>query len=415
MKLVSQFPLLIARRSLLTVTLSLFLISPVALAQERGPQAISAKELQTAIDQLGNLDFPTRMNASRTVRRSPPAQVIPALTKAVADHADGYVRFRALVLLTGFNDPRTADIVSGLLTDPNNRLREVAYAWFEHNPNPAMVPQLAQLLEKEQDEFLRPSIIRALAAHGTDPRVQKILLPDVKRGQDFFRSAVIEALGEYRAAYALTDIADVAKLDGPLQDDAAIALGRIGDKRAMGTLAGLQRTAQRDTQPTIAAAICLLGVNCAVHEKFLAESLRFAAANIGWQELMRGTAAAVAALGSRGNAAALRLLFDVGAPSENQAVRGPMALAAATVAIRSTPMLLKLLEDYDNRSGAVELLAEGFDQLEEDFDEERFFATVRRGTGRRRRERRPGRWPKCWCRSWSSSPPDRDTSLNNSR
>lgn len=362
-----------------TVLFIALVISPVAIGQERGPQAVSAKELQTAIDQLGNLDFPIRMNASRTIRRAPASQAVPALTKAVSDHTDGYVRFRALVLLTGFNDPRTADIVRGLLTDPNNRLREVSYAWFEHNPNPVMIPQLSQLLEKEQDEFLRPAIIRALAAHGADPRVQKILLPDVKRGQDFFRSAVIEALGEYKAAYAVTDIAEVAKLDGPLQDDAAIALGRIGDKRALETLAGLQRTAQRDTQPSVAAAICLLNVNCPVHLKFLAETLRFASGNIGWQELLRGTAAAVAALGSRGNASALQLLFDVGVPSENQAVRGPLALAAATVAIRSTPMLLKLLEDYDNRAGAVELLAEGFDQLEEDFDEERFFATVRRG------------------------------------
>ncbi|HEY7442857.1 MAG TPA: HEAT repeat domain-containing protein [Vicinamibacterales bacterium] len=367
-----------ARTSVILVAIALA-ISPVANGQERGPQAVSAKELQTAIDQLGNLDFPIRMNASRTIRRAPASQAVPALTKAVSDHTDGYVRFRALVLLTGFNDPRTADIVRGLLTDPNNRLREVSYAWFEHNPNPVMIPQLSQLLEKEQDEFLRPAIIRALAAHGADPRVQKILLPDVKRGQDFFRSAVIEALGEYKAAYAVTDIADVAKLDGPLQDDAAIALGRIGDKRALETLAGLQRTAQRDTQPSVAAAICLLGVNCPVHLKFLAETLRFASGNIGWQELLRGTAAAVAALGSRGNAAALQLLFDVGVPSENQAVRGPLALAAATVAIRSTPTLLKVLEEYDNRAGAVELLAEGFDQLEEDFDEERFFATVRRG------------------------------------
>ena len=29
--------------------------------------------------------------------------------QAVAEHADGYVRYRALVLLTGFNDPRTKD------------------------------------------------------------------------------------------------------------------------------------------------------------------------------------------------------------------------------------------------------------------------------------------------------------------
>ena len=38
----------------------------------------------------------------------------------------------------------------------------------------------------------------------------------------------------------------------------------------------------------------------------------------------------------------------------------------------------KVLESRKDREQAVSLLAEGFDMLEEDFEEERFFATVRR-------------------------------------
>ncbi len=52
----------------------------------------------------------------------------------------------------------------------------------------------------------------------------------VMKGQAFFRSAVIEALGDYRATYAVGPITEVAKIDGPMQTDAAIALGKIGDK-----------------------------------------------------------------------------------------------------------------------------------------------------------------------------------------
>ena len=118
--------------------------------------------------------------------------------------------------------------------------------------------------------------------------MQQALLREVGRGEDFFRSAVIEALGDYKAQYAFDAIAAVAKLDGPLQDDAAIALGKIGDKRALETLAGLQRTAPRPTQPSIAAAICLLGVNCESHEGYLVETLKFADKNPGFQELLRG-------------------------------------------------------------------------------------------------------------------------------
>ena len=67
-------------------------------------------ELRAAIDKLGKLDYDTRTKASRTIRRSPAAQAVPALMQAVSDHADGYVRYRALVLLTGFNDPRARDV-----------------------------------------------------------------------------------------------------------------------------------------------------------------------------------------------------------------------------------------------------------------------------------------------------------------
>ena len=361
---------------LILISHSSFLISDPVTAQERGPQPVSEPELRAAIDRLGNLDFSIRMNASRIIRRAPATQAVPALIQAASNHADGYVRFRALVLLSGFNDPRTPDVVRGLLNDPNARLREVAYAWYEHNPNPSILPQLLQLLEREQDEFVRPALVRTLAAYGADARVRDTLLLDVRRGQDLFRGAVIEALGDYQAAYAVQPVIQVAMLDGPLQDDAVLALGRIGDQRALETLAGLQRSAPRENQPAIAAAICLLGVNCAAHEKYLADTLRFVVQNPGYQALVRGTARAVAALASRGSRNALQLLFDVGIPSENPA-RAPLALAVASAAIRNTPPLLTTLETYPNRNGAIGLLGEGFDMLEEDFNEELFFVTVR--------------------------------------
>ena len=96
-----------------------------------------------------------------------------------------------------------------------------------------MTPVLLAALDKEQGEFVRPALVRALAALGRDARVQQTLIREAGRGEDFFRSAVIEALGDYKALYALDAITTIAKLDGPLQDDAALALGRIGDKRAL--------------------------------------------------------------------------------------------------------------------------------------------------------------------------------------
>src|SRR5439155_208518 len=236
--------------------------SVVADQEPSAPQMVTAAQLQAAIAKLGDLDYTARTNASRIVRRTASAQAVPALLAAVADQPDGYVRYRSLVLLTGFNDPRTKDSMRESLGSPNDRLRAVAYSFFERNPDPAMVPQFLTALDKEQGEFVRPALVRALAALGADPRVRQGLVPQVTRGEDFFRSAVIEALGDYKAQYAIDTITAVAKLEGPLQDDAALALGKIGDKRALETLAAIQRTAPRPTQPSIAAAICLLGVNC---------------------------------------------------------------------------------------------------------------------------------------------------------
>src|SRR5262245_48811711 len=83
---------------------------PAAGGQEpTAPQSVSAEQLKHAVDTLGNLEYATRTEASRTIRRSSAAQAVPALMQAVSDHADGYVRYRALVLLTGFNDPRSKD------------------------------------------------------------------------------------------------------------------------------------------------------------------------------------------------------------------------------------------------------------------------------------------------------------------
>jgi HEAT repeat protein len=205
-----------------------------------------------------------------------------------------------------------------------------------------------------------------------------LLVGEAARGEDFFRSAVIEALGDYKAKYAVDALIAIAKLEGPLQDDAALALGKIGDRRALETLAGLQRTAHPNVQPSIAAAICLIGVNCASHRVYLAETMKYAATNNGFQELMRGAAAGLGALAVAGQGEALSILFDIGVPAKEDATRAPVALAVAAVALRNSALMLNTLSHHSDRVHAVELVAEGFDMLEEDLDKETLFASVRR-------------------------------------
>ena len=346
-------------------------------AAPEGAEVVTAASLAAAIDKLGTVDYAVRMAAARTTRRAAPAMATPALLKAVAEHPDGYVRFRALVILSGFNDPRTNDVMRSALDQKNDRLRAVAYAYFEHNPDKTVLPKLLEAAERESSEFVRPSLMRALAAYGSEPQAREAMTGLVMKGQALFRSVVIEALGDYRGAYATKPIVEVAKIDGPLQDDAVLALGKIGDKSSLSTLSALQRTAPRESQPAIAASICLLGVNCESHERYLVETLRFAIANIGFQELLRAASTSLAAVASSGRAEAAAELITQGGPTRDPA-RAAIALAVGTVALRNTQLMLKVLEGNGMLEPGAELLRDAFDMLEEDFEEERFFAAVRR-------------------------------------
>jgi len=367
-----------------TRALSLIAIAVVGVSlSAQAPPAQNAsrdlfpRELKSAIDNLGKFDAPSRTRSARAIRRAPPAQIVPALIEAAAGHADGYVRFRSLVLLSGFNDPRAREVMSTSLDDPNDRLRTVAYAYFEHNQERGMAARLLKLLEKEDGEFVRPALTRALAAYGEDPAVQKALTALVLRGIDLYRSAVIEALGDYHAAYAVAPIMDVAKLDGPLQEDAILAMGKIGDKRALPVLQDLQKTAPRVRQPAVAAAICLLGINCGSHQTFVTETMTFSMKTTGFQDLLRASARALGTLAAAGREDAATAILDV-AVAAREPARSPVALAFGMVALRNTPLAVKVLGARKDLPEAALVLRDAFDMLEEDYEEERFFATVRR-------------------------------------
>jgi HEAT repeat protein len=334
--------------------------------------------LTSAIDSLGAFDFPTRMAAARTVRRAASADAVPLLAAAVKNHKDSYVRFRALVLLAGFDDKSTADVIASIMGDRNDRLRAVAYEWFERNTTAAPVPALIEALSKESSEFVRPSLMRALSALNADPRARAALTPLIASGEDFFRGEVIQGLGDHKAAWAVPAILAVAKLDGPLQDDAVLALGKIGTVSVVTELGALQKDAARDRLPALAAAICMLGVNCEGNRKYLDDSLKFAASHDGYQPLVRASAHALGALAARGDQAAFTSIFDNGIGANDQS-RGTIALALGGAAVRQPAALLTALASRStDQAAAIELLRDAFDMLEEDFAEEMFYVEVRR-------------------------------------
>jgi HEAT repeat protein len=364
-------------RCFLALCLCAAAVAPSPGQAKQAEQAVSAAELSKAIDTLGSFDYAVRTQSAKTVRRAPTAVAAKALTTAARSHKDEYVRYRALVLLAGIGDAAASSLMRDALVDRNDRMRMVGAAWFEHHPDPEVLPSLIAGLEKEGSEFVRPALTRAVAAHGKDPRAQKVLLPLVMRGEDFFRGAVIEALGDYGGTYALSSIGEVARLDGPLQDDSISAIGKLGDPSMIGLLVELQKAAPRELQPTVSASLCLLGRNCATHEPFIKKNLTFAASTAGYQPLLRGAVHALGMLARQGRDDALVAMFDAGIPA-GALPREAIALGVGLVALRTPDVLLRVLETRKDLDPAMALVQDAFDMLAEDLEEERFYVTVRR-------------------------------------
>jgi HEAT repeat protein len=333
-------------------------------------------EVETTIQNLGSFDFDTRTNAARTVRRWPAAIAVPALEAAARAHADDYVRFRAFVLLSGMDAGATSRVAEAVIADPNDRVRTVAYQWFERRPNAAVLPRLIAALPSEMSEFVRPALTRAIAAHASDPSAQEVLRPLVFRGEDMFRGTVITALGEYGGTYALKELISVAQLEGPLQDDAVTALGRIGDPQVRGVLAELQRTGPRELQPTVSAAICLLKTDCPARLTYVTETLRFAAA-ANQLPLLRGAVHALGVLALAGHQTAVDSLLDAALASSGVA-QDAIVLGLGTVILRQPSLALSAFEARQQAPAVAELFRDAFDMLSEDFVEEQFGAEMRR-------------------------------------
>ena len=285
-------------------------------------------QLHEAIDQLAEFDYAVRVEASRALRRADPDVVHPVLLHAVEHHQDSYVQFRSLVLIYGLDLPDVDKVFSGALNSSNDRVRASAYEYFETFPSPDVGSQLLAALDTETSEFVRPYLVRALAANDDDSSVRERLVQDIHRGQSYFRGAVIEALGDHRALYAVDSLIPLIAEDGTFRDDALLALGKIGDRRVIQPLRQLQRDNDAKIQPIVSAAACLLDVGCDGQLSYIVDTLRYGIepSNENNQELIRNASIALSVLATDGQQRALDALFELGV-NASESVRAPIALA----------------------------------------------------------------------------------------
>ena len=187
----------------------------------------------------------------------------------------------------------------------------------------AVVPRLLAAVADESSEFVRPALTRALAAYGDRSEGPR---DDVGSGDE--GAGVLPQRGDRGARRLSRRVRGGAAHRG--REDRRTAAGwmprshsaRSATSDRCPLLAGLQRTAPRESQPAIAAAICLLGVNCESHEPYLADTLRFGIDTIGFQELVRGSASGLAALAAAGREEAGQELIRQGASDPRPGARG---------------------------------------------------------------------------------------------
>src|SRR5262249_33659244 len=138
----------------------------------------------------------------------------------------------------------------------------------------------------------------------------------------------------------------------------------------------LRSTASPELQPTITAALCLMGNDCTAALADLEQTLVTASATDDRQPLLRGAVHALGMLARGGHDQALQVLFRTGVAARDSA-RAPIALGVGLVALRDPALMLRALEASQTVEQDAALLADSFDMLNEVFEEERFYAAVR--------------------------------------
>ena len=217
------------------------------------------------------------------------------------------------------------------LTSPNDRLRDRRLQFFRAQPGSARGAAVARRA-RQGAGGVRPAGAGSSArcARGDGRRREHArasgALARSGRGEDFFRSAVIEALGDYRAPYAVRR----AHRQSPSSTGRCRTMRRWRWARSATSARWRRwpgfseprrgRRSRRSPPPSACSASIARS-----HENYLIDTLKFADKNIGFQELLRSAAAGLGALGVAGRAEAVEALIEIGIPSRRSDARAGRA------------------------------------------------------------------------------------------
>ncbi len=159
---------------------------------------------------------------------------------------DGRPSVRSVVLefITGINDPRTREAIFAALNDPDESVQETAIELLvADNADILVDPRaLEPLLQAVQSDYKDGKHVEQAAyslRKYKDPRVVDALIGVLETSEEAGQKiAAIQVLGELKATKAVDALlkAMQAQPSDHLTDLAAVALGDVGDKRALPAL-----------------------------------------------------------------------------------------------------------------------------------------------------------------------------------
>jgi hypothetical protein len=154
-----------------------------------------------------------------------------------------------------------------------------------------------------------------------------------------------------------------------------IALGRIGGSQALATIKALASESPTPAMTlTLRAAQCMAGEQCDAAIKAMSDAVTAPSVSAAVVRAGLTGVTVLAAIGNQPATAALVTLGDRGGVVRDQA-----AIGIGSVAVMDPDYLIAWLDraPQKTREAAISLLKDGFDDLEEAFGEEQFFAAAR--------------------------------------
>ena len=246
-----------------------FAVRRKEVRQVPGSREISTEEIRQLIEQLGACDS-VRLRAEHTlVRIGDPA--VDLLIEATRDERSG-VRESAAWVLGQMEAPRSLDALERLLHDSDHHVRIYAVGAIGNIGGERATDMLVEVIKRAEEDEDAADHAAGFFGWMEEPAAP-ILLGIWRTGSNAARSAIAYQLGE-TADPSIADEIAPSLADPQIRLDTAVALGMLGDSRALAPLVDCLRS-DFESYSASNAQLGLIGLGGSAVEPLLDVARRF--------------------------------------------------------------------------------------------------------------------------------------------